>query len=501
MNHGKICVSVCATTAGEMLDRLDQAIPLADVVELRFDCLSPEQIDKVLENLPKANKPYIVTYRPASQGGHSAAGFAERTAFWSRVMDKLRDHDFMIDHEEDLDLPLKLGPERTIVSFHDFDGRVSDLPSKFASLSRFDATTIKVAVTADDSSDAIPVWRLLDEAGSAKRRVIPIGMGEGGKWTRILGLAHGAPLTYASLDADSPTAPGQISASDLEDVFRVKDLDQETRVYGVLAGDTSYSLSPVMHNTAFKAAGMNSIFVPFQVRDVARFLRRMIRRESREVSFNICGLSVTNPHKQTIIPQLDEVDGIARRIGAVNTVKVEDDKLYGFNTDADGLIAPLKRIAGDISGACAVVVGTGGAARACVFALASAGADVVVLARDVEKARRLADEFAVRWQPLKPGISDVAADILVNATPIGTRGEHEEQTMFTADELRDVKLVYDLVYNPLETRLLREAKSAGAQTLGGLDMLVAQGVRQFEIWTGETPAAEMMRRVVGERLG
>jgi shikimate dehydrogenase len=221
---------------------------------------------------------------------------------------------------------------------------------------------------------------------------------------------------------------------------------------------------------------------------------------TREVALEFRGLSVTNPHKQSIIEHLDELDPVAEAIGAVNTVKIDGDRLIGFNTDAPGFIAPLERRFGDLNGSRAIVVGAGGAARACVYALKRAGAEVTLLARDESKASAFENEFGIVVDHLKTDLRKLTADILVNATPLGTRGEQQDATIATADELRNVKLVYDLVYNPTETRLIREARSAGVPTLGGLDMLVAQGVKQFEIWTGLDAPLAAMRSALEKRL-
>jgi 3-dehydroquinate dehydratase / shikimate dehydrogenase len=359
------------------------------------------------------------------------------------------------------------------------------------------ARTVKIAITVGDAAEAVDVWKLLASEGT---EVIPIAMGEAGKWTRILGAAHGAPIAYASLDDGSNTAPGQIAAKYLRDVFRVKELDRDTNVYGVIAGDTSYSLSPYMHNAAFTKAEINSVFIPLQVRDIDAFVRRMVNPATREVELNFRGFSVTNPHKQAIMNYLDGVDDTAQKIGAVNTVNVDDGKLVGYNTDAPGFIAPLKLMYGDLKGARAVVVGAGGAARACVYALLSAGADVVIAARDGSKAAALADEFGVASQPLNTDHRPLTTDILINATPLGTAGGGEDETVARSEELGHVKLVYDLVYNPSETRLIKEAKAAGVRTLGGIDMLIAQGAEQFSIWTGDAAPVDEMRNAVIERL-
>ncbi|MEP6703435.1 MAG: shikimate dehydrogenase, partial [Acidobacteriota bacterium] len=292
----------------------------------------------------------------------------------------------------------------------------------------------------------------------------------------------------------------QISATDLRDVFRVKELDKNTGVFGVIAGNTSYSLSPYMHNAAFKRKSLNSVFIPLQVSDLNAFVRRMVRPETREIELNFRGFSVTNPHKQSIMEHLDFVDDTAQMIGAVNTVKIDGGKLEGYNTDAPGFIAPLKKMYGDLKGSRALVAGSGGAARACVYALKREGVDVTLLARDPERAAAFAREFAISVHKLSTKRRSLAADILVNATPLGTKGENETSTVATSEELRGVKLVYDLVYNPSETMLLQEAKTAGAKTLGGIDMLIAQGAEQFRIWTGGDAPTDVMKDAVLARL-
>src|SRR5688572_17536322 len=272
MNKGKICISICSSTSERMLRRVSQASSLADMIELRLDCLEASGVESFLTDLPKTDTQYLITFRPRSEGGHSDATKVERLRFWSYALAKLKGHNFLVDYEADIDFPLGLDPDRTIVSMHDFDNAVGDLPSQYEMLAGLTGKTVKIAVTAADATDAIAVWSLLEHSKEKNRRIIPIAMGEAGKWTRILGLAHGSPITYASLDAGDETAPGQISASDLRDVFRVKDLDRETNVYGVIAGDTSYSLSPYMHNAAFKRTGLNSVFIPLTVADLGAFL-------------------------------------------------------------------------------------------------------------------------------------------------------------------------------------------------------------------------------------
>jgi 3-dehydroquinate dehydratase/shikimate dehydrogenase len=331
-------------------------------------------------------------------------------------------------------------------------------------------------------------------------------MGEAGKWTRILGPAHGAFMTYASLDLGSETAPGQITATDMADVYRVRQLSQETKVYGVIGDPVSRSLSPYIHNPAFASEDFNAVYIPFLVKDIGAFMRRMVRPESREVELNFGGFAVTMPHKQSIIPYLDSIDPVANAIGAVNTVRIEDGGLMGYNTDAAGFIDPLKNRAGSLSAMRVAVIGAGGAARAVTYALKAELADVTVVARDAGKAAELAETFGTRYSDILDFRREIADertqsyDLIVNATSAGMMGKNENGSLFAEAELIGVRYVYDLVTRVDETPLLREAGKAGAAVIGGIEMLIAQGAKQFEIWTGRRAPIELMRSSAKMRM-
>jgi 3-dehydroquinate dehydratase/shikimate dehydrogenase len=325
-------------------------------------------------------------------------------------------------------------------------------------------------------------------------------MGEAGKWTRILGLAHGAFMTYASIETGSETAPGQISAEDLRSIYRVKEISRETDVYGIIAGDTSYSMSPHIHNPAFASTGADAVFIPLQVAALDEFMRRMVLAGSREVELNFKGFSVTNPHKQAIRKFLSWTHPDAAAIGAINTVKIVGEELHGYNTDAGGFIKPLLREFGDLNESRAAVIGTGGAARACIYVLKTHGCDVTVFGRDGAKVETLAREFGARHASLS-GSTFGDFDIVVNATPVGTKGPKQHETVATANELLGARVVYDLTYNPVDTVLAAEARSAGATFIGGLEMLINQGAEQFKIWTGLDGPLDVMRSAARKRLG
>ena len=506
MNNGKICVSVCAPTADGLIKQLRRAEELADVVEIRLDCLAFDQIGATLDQL-KSYKTILLTIRPESQGGKAKYNIQDRVSLWTAyAMNQQIDHKVIwIDHETDLTTKKEflswVDDCFVIRSQHDMEGVPEDL-SKVYDRTVSDDEVGKIVVQTKDITDTIGIWKLLQRANDGNNRIIPIAMGEAGKWTRILGLAHGAFMTYASIETGSETAAGQISVQDMIDVFRVRELDQNTAVYGIVAANTNYSVSPWMHNAAFNAAKLNSVFVPLQVADLDAFFTRMVLPASREVDLNFKGFSVTNPHKQAIIPYLDEIDETAAKIGAVNTVKIEDGKSFGYNSDAYGFIEALKNVYGDLTGARVAVFGAGGAARACIYSLQQEDATVTLVARNEGRGQVLSDEFAIEYRQPPSDKQPLAGDfdIIVNTTPLGTAGPSVKFAILESVQLEGIKLVYDLVYNPAETTLIREAKAAGVPTIGGIEMLLAQGAKQFEIWTGTAAPLDAMRAAVRKRL-
>jgi 3-dehydroquinate dehydratase/shikimate dehydrogenase len=507
MNKGKICVSVCAETIEEFKVNLECAAAVADFIELRFDCLKDSNgVSELLSFLKILRKNFsgelLATFRAAEQGGKNNLTFEQREEFWlnSNIFEAVD----WIDLESDFPAEKVFARgskklEKIIKSQHFFDKSPDDLIKTYEQLK--DGDVIKIAVQADDITDAIPVWKLLEKAKSEKKEIILIAMGEAGKWTRILSLAHGAFLTYAALGSGNETAPGQVSAQDLIETYRVKELDEQTEIYGVLGANTSYSLSPFMHNAAFKHYHLNCVFLPFQVKDLDEFIRRMVNEETREINLNFRGFSVTIPHKQAIIKHLDYVDEAAKEIGAVNTVKIVDGKLHGYNTDAKGFIEPLLNSYGDLNGAKVAVLGAGGAARACVYALKKENAEVEIFARDIEKAKSFADEFQSELHQLPINNSQLQNfDIVVNTTPLGTKGERENESIATAEQIENIKLAYDLVYNPFQTKFMSEADKVHVPKIGGMAMLVAQGAEQFKIWTGKDAPIKKMGTEVIKRL-
>ncbi len=503
MNKGKICVSVCAETAEELISQINRAENLADVIEIRFDCLKESDVDSFLRQFDrkKYKSTFLTTFRPYEQGGKKNLTYSDREQFW--IHSHIFEFTDWADLEEDFPATTirsiwgRNAFQKIIKSQHNFIEVPADLSQIYDKLKTEESDILKIVIQTNDITNTIAIWKLLERAKSENQQIIPIAMGESGKWTRILGLAHGAFMTYAALDSGKETAPGQVSARDLIEVYRAKELDETTEVYGILGSNTSVSMSPYIHNEAFKFHKLNSVFVPLQVQNLDELIKRMVKPETREIELNFKGFSVTIPHKQSIIKHLDYIDETAKKIGAVNTVKIVDGKLHGFNTDANGFIEPLLNSYGDLTDAKVAVIGAGGAARACVFALKSHGAKVTIFARDIEKAKNLAKEFDADYDelPIANRKSQIANHhILVNTTPLGMKGKAEGETPVLAEQLKGLHLVYDLVYIPFQTQLMNEADAAEVPKIGGLAMLIAQAMQQQKIWTGlDAPMKEMSR--------
>ena len=515
-----VCVPVCVRSARELPEAVGRAAAVGDLIELRLDCLAAEEFEAarplVAALLAARTRPFIITVRPVEQGGRRALTLEERAVLRANEVAGAHDGELFRADFEDLELDLvehlranEIGGEasardwsRVICSQHDFAGVPADLEHLYERMAATPARVLKIAVHAQHVADCIPVFRLLARARREGRACVAVAMGGAGLLTRVLGPARGAFLTYGALDDARRTAEGQLGAADLKHLYRVDDLDSETQVTGLVGSPVAHSLSPHMHNAAFRALGVNAVYVPLEVRDLGDFMRRLAHPRTSELDLRWRGLSVTAPHKGAVTDYLDLVDAPSREIGAVNTVVASDEgrSLSGYNTDAAAFLAPLDGSL-NLRGARVAVLGAGGAARAVLWSLRERGAEAFVFARDAAARRAVetARHFGAGLRPLA-GASFDSFDLVVNATPLGTRGAHEQKTPATAAQLRGARVVYDLVYNPAETLLLREARAAGCATLGGLAMLVAQAAAQFKLWTGLEAPSGVMRAAAEEAL-
>jgi len=474
----QLCVTVTAPTLAELRARRDAAAREADMVELRLDTVADPDPDGALAG---RTGPVIVTCRASWEGGHFRGSEAERLRLLERAW--RAGADFVdIEWQAWSRAPWigETGGERLVVSHHDFSGVPDDLQARYSAMAATGAAVVKLAVTARALRDCV---RLLDLLPPERRRHVLVGMGAAGLVPRLLPDRFGSAWTYAG----DGVVPGQVPAGRMREEFRFGEVSVGAALYGLAANPAGHSVSPAMHNAAFRAAGLDAVYVPLQAVDAADLF-------AFADAFGLAGASVTVPFKVDVLPYCTP-DAVAREVGAVNTLRRTASGWEGFNTDVAGLLAPLAgRV--ELAGLRATILGAGGAARAAAIALRRAGAAVTIAARRPEQAHAVAADTGTAAGPLPPPPG--SWDLLVNATPVGMYPAVDQTPL--PDGPFDGRLVYDLVYNPPETRLLREARAAGCATLGGLDMLVAQAVEQFRIWTGRTPDASVMRAAAERRL-
>jgi 3-dehydroquinate dehydratase/shikimate dehydrogenase len=496
-----ICAVITEERTSAARDQIKQAAAVADIIEVRLDYLQdfdftrPENLGSLLENRPL---PVIITCRSVDEGGRQLIEDQVRLRLLVEGARNWADYcDVEAAHYEQA---AKLAPElsRLILSYHNFHETPPDLYEIYYRQSRLPAAIHKIVTRANGISDTVPIFHLLKQARGEGQNLIALAMGEPGVITRILGPASGSFLTYGSLARGAESAPGQLTCRELQNLYRVRQLSQETTITGIIGRPVSQSASPAMHNAAFQAAGLDFVYLPIEVDDLDHFFARFVREDNRALDWRLRGLSVTIPYKTAVISLLDEVNETAIKIGAVNTVVIDRGRLKGYNTDVEGAIKPLEKVY-SLKGESCGLIGAGGAARAVVYGLLDRKARVTLFARDIEKARALADSAGIPVYPIE-ALESSDARIVINTTPVGMRGHDETSSPVSRAALKGRQVAYDLVYNPLETRFLKDARAEGCQTISGIEMLLAQGVLQFELWTGKKAPIDLMRAAALERL-
>ena len=478
MTTTRLCVTLTAETTAELRRKRDD-VAGADLVELRLDTVSDPDVAGALAG---RKLPVIVTCRPTWEGGQFKGSEEERRQILQEALARGAEYVDIEWKASFTDLISSTSGRRIVLSSHDFSGVPSDLTTRAHAMRATGAEVVKLAVKTSRLSDCLPLLDL--GAQIARQGTILIGMGECGLATRVLARKFGALWTYAG----DLQQIGQATAGDLLDTYRFRSITENTDVYGLVGSPISHSVSPAMHNAAFAAARLDAVYLPFPAADAEDFV-------TFGRAIGLKGASVTIPFKVSLFDEMDEVYSVARRIGAINTVRVEGGRWIGGNTDASGFLSPLRdRV--DLNGARVAVIGAGGAARAVAVALSSSQANVTIYARNLLKAQEVAVTAgaAAAVMPPEPG----SWDVLVNCTPVGMYPRVGDTPIDEA--LLTGRHVYDLVYNPAMTRLMREAGKAGCQTIGGLEMLVAQAHEQFEWWTGMKAPAGVMRAAALKRL-
>jgi len=475
-----LCATVTAATTAELRRKRD-AVRDADLVELRLDSVSDPDVAAALDG---RRRPVIVTCRPTWEGGGFKGSEEERKQILSDALAQGAEYVDVEWRAQFNDLVARTGGKRIVLSAHDFHAVPIDLTSRVHAMRSTGAEVVKIAAATTSLSDCIPLLELGSGSGGGERGLVVIGMGPFGFATRVLATRFGSRWTYAGALDDI----GQVSAPTLLHGYHFRSISDSTAIYGIAGGSVAHSVSPSMHNAAFRAARVDAVYLPLpaaSAEDFNRFAR----------AIGISGASVTIPLKVALLRYVDEVYSVARRIGAINTIKVVAPVCTRLGWKSNLLLEPLLERVSPARLRVAVL-GAGGAARAVCVALASTGCTVRLHARKRAQAEEVATLVPIEvgpWPP-EPG----SWDLLVNCTPVGLYPRVDD-TPVPKEQLTG-RYVYDLLYNPPATRLLRDAAAVGCRTIGGLDMLVAQAQAQFRWWTGRIPEAAPMHAVAMARL-
>src|SRR5947209_1400056 len=486
----RVCVAVTGSDASEIVEKAEALVRDNTFLEFRLDYLSRPALA-----LPKIKRfteyhPHVVviaTCRRVANGGRFRGSIASQLDLLAKASAAGCQ---LVDIE--LQSASRLKPQQLqrlrsraalILSYHDYRA-TRKLEETLEKMAAIPADFYKIVTTATTLYDNVVMMKFLEKQ-SDRHSLVGLCMGEQGIISRVLGVRAGSAFTFASVSEEERTAPGQVTAQDLRSVYRIEQVDVATRVYGVAGDPIAHSLSPIIMNTALRRENVNAVYLALHAKALKDLLTCV-----REIPIH--GLSITMPYKEAILKYLDNTDSHTTKIGACNTiVRAQEGKLYGFNTDTAGVVRPLEQRI-PLEGARILVLGAGGAERAAVSGLKERGCEVFILNRTPAPAQKLARQAKARTIK-RQDLRKLAFDVIVNATPVGMSNSGESP--LHENEI-NAKYVFDMVYDPPETRFLKAAKARGAQIIPGIEMFVHQAARQFEIWTGKPAPWDDMLRVV-----
>jgi len=508
-----LAVPIAAKNYDNAKEQIKTAVDAgAEMLELRTDYLDNLNVHLLKEVIAFARQRpvvIIVTCRDKKQGGKIDYSQTLRTEILTEAIRAGTDFiDCEFDNFLDVEVREKImlalsqtSRTRLILSAHNFDSTFRDIGRIYRDmLSVFPAAIPKLVYTARHINDCFQGIELLTRRHS---EAIIFAMGEAGMISRVIAKKLGCLVTFAGLDDKKTTAPGQLTISQLKNLYQYDRIDAETELYGVIGSPVAHSLGPAVHNACFADAKLNKLYLPLLVEGGQDEFDEFMRNVTGGGSLGFKGFSVTIPHKRNALEFVRQnygtVEPLAAKIGVANTIIIDlDGRVSAYNTDyagaLDAICSTLKIKKSDLKTLSVAVIGAGGVSRAIVAGLTDAKAEVTIYNRTVERGRGLAEEFSCDFSPLAelPGFS---ADLLINATSIGMYPD-VNRTPCRKDCLNKDLIVFDTVYNPAETRLLKNARAAGAKTIDGISMFIAQAAAQFKLFTGKDANTKLMRKII-----
>ncbi|MEM9351902.1 MAG: shikimate dehydrogenase [Planctomycetota bacterium] len=493
-----ICVSIGRSRHKHMMaERAHLVEQGAKMVELRLDYVAGKvNLRRLLAEEVSQPSEVIITCRRKEDGGKWGGTEEARQLLLREAIAEGVDY---VDLEDDIAASIpRFGRTKRIISYHNFRKTPDDLLDIHTRLAGLDPDVIKITTMANSPHDNL---RMLQVVEQSEKPMVGMCMGDIGTPSRILVARFGGPFTYATFHHERTLAPGQLAFGQMKDVYHYESIDHDTDVFGVIADPVGHSLSPPIHNACFRELGINAVYCPFRV--PADALGQFMEDAPR---MGIKGLSVTIPHKEAIAKYLTKVDPVVKSIAAVNTVVFDGSEVLGYNTDYNAAMDCLEHALGKIGAdpsplknKRALILGAGGVARPIAFGLRKRGALVTVTSRNKKRADKLADAFdgkAVEWETR----DRVNCDILINCTPVGMHPNVDESPM-TKTFLKPSLLVFDTVYNPESTLLIKDARERACQVITGVEMFIRQAMLQFFLFTKQDAPHELMRDVLKRTIG
>jgi len=468
-----------------------------ELVELRIDCLRREpDLKRILKDRPTA---VAFTIRRGVDGGLWRGNEEKRQKILREAVALGVDY---IDLEMDIATQIRrYGKTKRIVSYHNLKTTPVDLQDIAEKCEGIDPDVVKIATSASTLAEAS---RVLHLGTTAKAPTVPIAMGEIGVFTRILGRKFGAPFAYAGFNPERVFAAGMLQYGVMKHDYAYRLIDANTEIYGVIGDPIEQSLSPVIHNAAFRELGLNKVMVPFLVPsgELPAFFKELLW-------LDIKGCSVTIPHKEAMVPLLQQKEGAVERTGTCNTVVVQENgQRTGYSTDYRAAMDSLEAAMGGreteespspLFDKQVMILGAGGVARAIAFGLTRRGAHVTIANRHDERATRLAEEVgcrAVNWSMRATNV----VDVMINATPVGMHPNVDDTPLPPAAFSRPGIVVFDTIYHPENTMMLKLARERGSKAVTGVEMFLRQAALQFKLYTGQDAPIDVMRDALKLKL-
>jgi 3-dehydroquinate dehydratase/shikimate dehydrogenase len=498
MSSDRVLVVIGRTRHKMVAAEIDEAARRGtNFIELRLDYLA-KAID-FKRFTPHKQCPWVATLRRPSDGGRFPGTEPERLTILRQAIVSGAFEWVDLEHDVAATVP-RFGKVKRIVSYHNLSETPQDLDDTYAAMLKQDADVYKIAVLAQTPEDVARVIRLQK---AAPKPTVAFCMGDIGQCSRFLALKYGAPWIYAAFNKERGIAPGMPAVDEFRTTFPVRSINAETEIYGVCGDPVGHSLSPLLHNQVYRRARINALYLPFRV---PRGMLQQTLDEYADVPVN--GYSVTVPHKEAAAALAVEKEETVDIVGAANTLlRRPDGKFAAFNSDYPAIIETVKahlreRALGGppvhLNQLAVLILGSGGAARAVAFGLHAEGAQITIAGRTYERSQKLAEEVkckAVDWHARH----SVPFDILVNCTPVGMHPNVDEAPCHFSI-LKPGLTVFDTIYTPETTLLIRESRLRGCHTITGVDMFVRQAARQIQLFTGHIADLDLMRQIVRKAL-